>query len=70
MKPHRPLTVPEVLRNVATLAEQLYPGFQHASIIVRVRQDVPEAVLPVTRLALHLSATPPPRPAGAWTEPA
>lgn len=46
--------VTEVMEQVARMAEALYPGFAYATIMVRIRVDVPEAVLPVTRLSLHL----------------
>lgn len=51
MKP----TLKEVLEIVAQFAEQTYPGFEYATIKVQVRADLPEAVLVVNRLRLHLS---------------
>jgi len=54
--PAAKMTMVDVMRKVAEMAESLYPGFLHAEIVVRVRPDLPNVVLPVTRLTLYVPA--------------
>ncbi len=48
-------TLAEVLKIVAEFAENTYPGFEYATVKVRLRDGLPDAELPVNRLRLHLN---------------
>jgi hypothetical protein len=45
--------LPEVLKIVAEFAESAYPGFEYATIRVRLREGIPDAEFPVNRLQLQ-----------------
>jgi len=47
-------TLPDVLKTVAEFAETVYPGFEQARVVIRVREGLPDAEFPVSRLPLFL----------------
>ncbi len=42
-------SLPEVLETVAQFAEATYPGYEYATVVVHLEDDLPDVTLPVTR---------------------